>query len=749
MRYILGKGDWQTAAQGESRCFLLTNGLGGFCSQTVIGSNARNDHALLISANVAPSERWIMIHRMDEVLYVDGKAYDLSSQSYVNRTQNTEGYRYLNQFELDGLPKWEFMADGVRVIKRLVLPYGTNSLAVSYEVSACPGQHAHLEVTPVYGIHQKYDRPAVWYPVHCEMMAEMDGYCLKANGESLYLKTDAAKMQDSDADGKGIFVADYYYEQDAADGREGFGSGMKLHRLCSEETADSNQWESSLTVIYGTEPEWMRKVCAKKLSHVMDELCEAELARQTELVRKSGLISPAGQQLALSADAYLTERESTNGMSIMAGFPFFGDWGRDTMIAFYGCTVALDNQEAARSILRTFMQYCRRGIMPNLFPEGNQEPMYNTVDASLLFINAAWEYLNHYEDPELESEILTAAEKIVSWYANGTDYNIHMADDGLLVAGNDLWQLTWMDVRFGDILPTPRHGKPVEINAYWYNAVRVLEELMRRNGAQEAVRVDEAEQEAVCADVAEQEAVCADEAEQEAVRADEAEREEVQTDAAETEAVPALTAGWKEMDCAQKADWLAGLAEKIRSSFLTKFSRPDQTLYDVLPEHEETASKEAKLAKEQVRCNQVFALTVAFPVVEQEQALAILAQIRQKLYTPVGLRSLSPDDPQYHPNYGGSQFCRDMAYHQGTVWGYPLGDYYRACLRFALDKKKEAERIRWQLGGIEAAMEEGCLGHLAEIYEGEMPAASKGCFAQAWSVAQVLRVYQEIEEVLR
>lgn len=711
MKYTLGRGDWQNMSQGESRCFLLTNGLGGYCSQTVIGSNARNDHGLLIAAKTAPSERWTMVSRLDEIIYVDGCAFDLASQSYVTKTQNRQGYRYLSRFQLDGLPEWEYMVQGVQVIKRLVLPYGTNSLAVSYEISSCPGQKAWLELTPVYGLHLKNEHPASAYPMECAAVPEIGGYKICANGEALYLQTDGELVHMGEE-----FIPGCYFEQDAADGREGFGSGMTLHRLRSGET--NGEGRQTLSLLYGTDCGWMeraktetdrrtvqgedRSACLYEYVRLLEQ---QELERQKRIADGSGLICGAGRQLAVSAASFLTERESTQGKSIIAGFPFFGDWGRDTMIAFYGCTAALGDREAARSILGTFMQYCSRGIMPNLFPEGNQEPMYNTADASLLFLNAAWEYLSRYPDPELEREVLKTAEEIFCWYACGTDYNIHMDTDGLMIAGNGLWQLTWMDVRFGDILPTPRHGKPVEINAYWYNAVRILEELMRRG--------------------------------QSGYRPPDAGRW--------TERAPEPADGWGTKSCTEKAEILSRLAEQIKSSFLAKFTRPDGALYDVLPE--EPADEKAMYAKGQIRCNQIFALSLPFSMIGQTQAQAILSQVRRELYTPLGLRSLSPKDPQFHPSYGGSQFERDMAYHQGTVWVYPLGAYYRACLRYAGDRKQEAAKIRRALGAIEAAMAEGCLGQLPEIYDGEFPAASRGCFAQAWSAAELLRVYQETEDL--
>ncbi|MDY3730930.1 MAG: amylo-alpha-1,6-glucosidase [Candidatus Choladocola sp.] len=678
MKYILGRSDWKNLQRGEEHSFLLVNGLGGYCSQTVIGSNARHDHNLLTAALVAPTKRFAMVRRMEEILHVGTNTYRLDSQSYVTSADDALGFRYLDSFFYDGLPCWEYRAEGVRVTKRLTLVYGTNSLVMQYKIQADEGVDAWLEIIPVYGFHSKNDRPLVYDPIVCRKEESL--LKMTSKEAALYLDTDGSiEMMEETA------VQWYRFDQDGPDGRDGWGGGRKLHRIVSAHTTDEQPGNGMpdrsicLNLIYGMEEDRAKQEYeSSDLTAVFSYLWNKEKARQRKIMEKSGRKSETARQLAVSAQAHLTRRDSTDGMSIMAGFPFFGDWGRDTMIAFYGCTLAIGEMEAAKSILKTFMRYCRNGIMPNLFPEGKDEVLYNTVDASLLFINALWDYLQHVTDEErddaFEEEAIKTAESIISWYAKGTDYNIHMEEDGLLAAGSGLWQLTWMDVRFGDILPTPRHGKPVEINAYWYNAVCILRELFKKQGESE------------------------------------------------------------------KAARLDTLSEKIKTSFLAKFTKPDGTLYDVLPEKGEPDD-----ASEQVRCNQIFALTMPFCMIEKTQAKKILAQVRRELYTPVGLRSLSLYDPQFHPHYKGSQFERDMAYHQGTVWAYPLGDYYRACIRFADDTKETAKHVSDQLEQLQAALREGCLGQIAEIYDGECPGESRGCFAQAWSVAELLRACEDAE----
>ena len=351
----------------------------------------------------------------------------------------------------------------------------------------------------------------------------------------------------------------------------------------------------------------------------------------------------------------------------MAGFPYFADWGRDTMISLPGCTLALGEYEACKSILRTFMAYTKEGLMPNLFPEGDALPMYNTVDAALLFLDVVYEYYLETGDLEFVREAFPVMEDIVFWYQKGTDFHIKMDSDGLIMAGGGLEQVTWMDVRIDKELPTPRHGKPVEINAYWYNGLRILEELAPFVGK----------------------------------------------------------------------DGLAygKLAEQVKKSFLEKFWMEEEGyLKDVL---------NGTYEEKQFRCNQVFVLALPFQMMSQKQGQRILQAVKEKLYTTAGLRSLEMEDPAFHPWIGGSQPERDRAYHQGTVWGFPLGAYFRAVLNYF--QKEGKQEVRRGLDRLASWMQEGCLFHLAEIYDGAAPVMSKGCYAQAWSVGEILRVYKEME----
>lgn len=341
------------------------------------------------------------------------------------------------------------------------------------------------------------------------------------------------------------------------------------------------------------------------------------------------------------------------------------------MIALPGICISTGRFESAKSILRTFAFYEKDGLMPNLFPEGENEPLYNTVDAALLFINCVWLYYEKTQDIKFVEEMYPVMQRIISGYERGTNFNIHMEEDGLISAGAGLDQVTWMDVRVGEILPTPRHGKPVEINAYWYNALCIMQKFSEVLKKKEEQKYGE-------------------------------------------------------------------LAQKVKESFAREFWMEEKhCLKDVISETK---------ADTQIRCNQIWAVSMPFTMLDEEKERQIVDTVFERLYTPYGLRTLDPKDEEFHASYGGEMIKRDLAYHQGTVWTFPMGGYYLAYLKVNKDSREAKEIVAKQLEVLESAMREGCIGQLPEIYDGEIPVSSKGCFAQAWSVGEILRVYEKLEE---
>lgn len=693
MRFEFDKRNWTTIAEGEKDCYLLTNGLGGYSSLSLIGAAARGDQALLMSVKKAPNVRMHLVTKIFEKLVIDGQAHILTSQR-MKSGADYEGFRYLEKFVYDDFdtsaPAWTFCVDGVTVTKHLLMTYDENTVAVRYEVDNPAGKSVTLELTPLLRFTSKkedFDASQDLDAYKLESCGEVAGdedarkehmqddvygegmcntnegagrpdkaYCVTGNGSRLYLMANAGLNAQQPC-----LFGEMYFSQDERDGRVAYGNAFSI---CSiKEQIPS---KSDIYVIFGT------KCCEGANARELYRQIERQnKERKEQLLKQANVSSELGQQFVLSADAYVVRRESTNGRSIIAGYPFFEDWGRDTMISLAGATMVTGRFEECKSILRTFAKYVKNGLLPNLFPEGGENPMYNSADAPLLFVNAVYEYMEYSGDTAFRNEILPVLEQIINAYRNGTDFHIKMDSDGLIMAGADLEQLTWMDVRVGDFLPTPRHGKPVEINAYWYSALIIMYELTKDRTYQE-------------------------------------------------------------------------LAAQVKTSFQEKFwNEKEQCLKDVLS---------GKADENQIRCNQIWALTMPFTMLPAEKEILVINKVRNELYTTVGLRTLAKDDPNFHSIYIGPMEERDRAYHQGTVWAFPLGAYYRACIKYAnkCADSDERERIRTELArGFEALagwLREGCVGQIAEIYDGDTPTVSRGCFAQAWSVTELLRAVYDYEK---
>ncbi len=646
MKYVYDKQhDLLSLPQAEETCWLLANGLGGYASTSAAFSVTRNDQGLLIAAKT-PNQRFNLVHRLSEKLSSDGESVFLSSQTFGDGTPPEDGWRRLSSFVWEDGPCWLYQADSVQVTRRCAMEHGKNASAVVYTVENRSEAPCTLRVTPVFQFSQKGDPPQAPFALH------YTGGTIQGAGLTLHVKSSEPLLPLPQT------WENLSYEDDRKDGRRETGLGL----ICAAVELTVPQGESGqLELVFSTEPS------GKGGAEI---LLDAQ-ARQRSLLAQSGFKDPAARELARSADAFIANRPSSGGKTILAGYPFFGDWGRDTMIALPGCVLATKQYETAKSILRTFLAYEQDGLVPNLFPEGQEEPRYNTVDAALLLINCVWLYYQKTDDRDFVREAWPVMVRIIHAYRTGTHHAIGMDTDSLIFAGKGMDQVTWMDVCVDGILPTPRHGKPVEINAYWYNALRILQEL-------------------------------------------------------------ALTLG-------EDGTAYGRLAEQVKTSFTDLFWMEEKGyLKDVVS---------GTGADEQLRCNQIWAVTMPFTMLPPAQEQRVVESVRRHLYTPFGLRTLSPEDPEFHPFYGGSQRERDMAYHQGTVWPYPLGAYYLAWLKTHGSTAEAAAQVREQLGNMEAMLREGCVGQLPEIYDGGNPGPSKGCFAQAWSVGELLRVYEALEQI--
>ena len=645
MKWIYGRQDFKTVERSEETCYLMTNGLGGFSSLTAAGAAARNDHAFFMACVRSPNSRYNIIHRLREQV---GDTV-LSTQEMADGSGEA-GYRYLSSFTWEDTPVWHFQADGVEIRKEAAVEQGENTIALRYEIANRSREARTFLVTPFYQFSPKgEDLDPGREPAFADgkITGEAGTLVFRTNGHDRKISPEKET---------------YYYRYDACDGRRESGSAVALHQMGM--TVPTGE-ERVLEVVWHLETPGETFV----FPGAREVVKRAKQFRQ-ELSRKAGFQDEMADVLVKSAAQFVSERASTEGKTILAGFPFFEDWGRDTMIALPGVCLSTGQYDTAKDILRTFAAYEKDGLMPNLFPEGENEPLYNTVDAALLFINCVWLYYEKTEDGDFVREMYPVMERIIEAYRTGTEYGIHMDGDGLIMAGQGLDQVTWMDVRIGDILPTPRHGKPVEINAYWYNALRIMEHLAPLPGKEPG-----------------------------------------------------------EYD---------GLAEQVKRSFTEKFWMEEKgCLKDLVS---------GTGADGQIRCNQIWAVSFPFTMLDEEKEKRVVETVFEKLWTPCGLRTLERDDPQFHPSYGGEMMERDMAYHQGTVWPFPLGAYYLAYLKVHGYSRAAKEKVKEQMEGLESALREGCAGQLPEIYDGAFPTVSRGCFAQAWSVGELIRVYEKLEK---
>ncbi len=645
MKFIYGKQDFKAVERGREHSYLLTNGLGGFSASSITGSNTRNDHALFMACIKSPCHRYNMVNRLAEQLLIQEKTISLSSQEYINSTKNEDGYRYLSSFSFEDYPRWVYQADGVEIIKEVTMKQGANLVAVRYEINNRTKENISLKVLPHLQFVKKGET------LKSNQKFTFNNKSISSGKHTVFFYTNGAVQETAY-----IFVDGMYYADDACDGRLPYGNAVINHYIIKEVPKKEC---AILEIIYSME----------ETSISASQVFEETTAYRNELVRISGKKHQLARVLVKSANQFLSVRESTKGMTVLAGFPFFGDWGRDTMIAIAGCCICTKQYEAAKSVFRTFAMYCKDGLMPNLFPEEDNKPQYNTVDASLLFFYALYLYYNETGDIELVKEMYHVMEEIIECYKKGTAYGIHMDKDCLICAGEEFDQVTWMDVRIGTILPTPRHGKPVEVNAYWYNALCIMDifrKLLNKQGDYNT------------------------------------------------------------------------LAKKVKKSFREKFWNEEKgCLKDVIS---------GTYADTQIRCNQIWAVSMPFSLLDEEKERQVIDTVFAKLYTPYGLRTLEKSDKQFCGTYSGEQIKRDLAYHQGTVWVFPLGAYYLAYLKNRKYSKEAINKVESDLEMLDSAIRYGCIGQLPEIYDGDNPSVSKGCFAQAWSVGEILRVYHVLEE---
>ena len=622
------------------------NGLGGYASSTVLGLNTRRYHGLLVAALNPPVEREVIVSKLDETLIIKNKAYELSTNQYPGKV-HPEGYKNLVEFKKDLFPEFTYQVCSVKLKKTIACIKGKNCTTVIYETLEAENEF-QLQLSPFVAMRDFHSLRKADANIRSECSFKNGMFELKfdSNPKSLFANIS-----------KGDFVSqqDWYYDFEYL---EELDRGLDFR----EDLFKPGYFKVNLNkgdkvaITFSTDP--ITKECFDLLNN--------EKLRREKLVEKYN-DDEALKSLTLAADQFIVKRKAMN-KTIIAGYHWFSDWGRDTMIALPGLTLCNNRFSDAQSILETFANSMDRGMIPNRFPDRGEAPEYNTVDATLWFFIAVKKYFDTTNDFYFVREtIYPRFKKIIEWHEKGTRHNIHEDYDCLLYAGEPGVQLTWMDAKIGDWVVTPRRGKAVEINALWYNALMIA---------------------AYLADIA------------------------------------------NDKECItlykQKAN-------KIYKSFQATFwNEEGKYLYDYVDGDYKDSS---------FRPNQLYAVSLPHKLLDKEKAKAIVDKVYEKLYTPFGLRSLSPDDKNYKSIYTGDQYSRDAAYHQGIVWSFLLGAFADA-IEYAYPDEKD-RRVKKIIDDFIPHLSVAGVGTISEIFDGDYPHKPKGCISQAWSVAEFLRIYKK------
>ena len=651
----MNKWEFTTQTSPDCREWLESNGLGGYASSTVSGANTRRYHGLLVAATRPPVGRVVLLSKLEESLIVNRKHYDLSTNFYPG-TVYPNGYTHLISFRLDPFPTFTFSAGNILLEKIVFMPYGENTVVVQWKVldfkDVIDG-YVKLEVRPLVAFRDFHALTNANQTANTHVEEGEGGVSLRLYDvwPALHFAHDAISL-----DANGSWYNNFEYP---AEHERGLEFHEDLYNPCRFDFY-LNKKNPTGTVIASTEVHSAREATA---------FCKSEIARRKTVLAKTSIGDASLVQLTLAADQFIVKRGASK--SVIAGYQWFSDWGRDTMISLPGLALSTGRIEDARDILNTFAENLDQGMLPNRFSDYGETPEYNTVDATLWFFHAAHQYLEAGGDRDFVRKVLYPKfQDVVDHHVQGVRHGIRVDTDGLLLAGEPGVQLTWMDAKIGDWVVTPRTGKPVEIQALWYNALRVMEYLAT------------------------------------------------------------------EFNDKKNASRFASMANTTALRFQEKFWNAEQgCLYDVLGEGLYDAS---------IRPNQLFALSLPFPVLNGVHAKNVLQVVERELLTPYGLRTLSPNDKQYKGVYAGGVFERDSAYHQGTVWPWLIGAYIDALLLVEGANKNTVAKAESALQPLAMYSLTASLGQLPEVFSGDFPHVPGGCIAQAWSVAEVLRAILKI-----
>ncbi len=641
-------------AAAVTKEWLETDGLGGYASSTLIGANTRRYHGLLVAALRPPSRRLVLLSKLEETLAVRDMEYDLSTNQYPG-TIHPQGYLNQLSFRLDPFPTsvYEVGPEGrpTRLEKQVIMCRGTQAVLVRYRLLSSPGTVSLIA------------RPLLAYRDYHHLTRENPDFNPAAEvtgARDTVMMTPYEGLPTLHLHLKGAYFeswGDWYHNFEYL---EELARGLDYHEDLYSPGFFTRTLDPGETCYFLASLEPPAK-------HDPALMVEGERRRRTFALRGWEHAREDLATLVRATDAFLVGRrpgrteQPSDG--VLAGYHWFEEWGRDTMIALPGLTLVTRRFEVAKAVFRSYCSLVSQGMIPNRIPDVGAAPDYNTADATLWMFWAIHKYLDYTGHRDfVQSELLPVLQDIIAWHVRGTRYEIRVDDDGLLRAGTPGTQLTWMDAKVGDVVMTPRQGKAVEINALWHHALRFVEEL--------------------------------------------------------------------------GAEHDGPSAEDVARRFRARFWNADLGYLNDVVDGEVQADHS-------LRPNQIIAVSLPYPLLEPEQARAVVEVVQRDLLTPYGLRTLSPHDPRYQGRYEGDQFTRDAAYHQGTVWPWLLGPFITAYLRVSPDRAAAQQTARRWLDPFYRHLRDAGLGHLSEIFDGDPPHRPRGCIAQAWSLAELLRAATE------
>ncbi len=648
MEITFNKEVTQHFEKASTKEWLETNGLGGWASSTICGTNTRNYHGMFVIATKPPVGRIVALSKLEETIVVGTNRFELQANQFPGSICDS-GLKNFTKFTQGLFPVFHYTIGEIEIEKTIAAIHGKDIIVVSYEVKKAPAAFT-MELKPFVAGRDYHSLSKANDFIDREVVFGEDVLTLKTYDA---VPPICIQVKGSSFRYHANWFLNFEYKEEQARGLS-FSEDLFSHGNFSI----SLKQGSKLGVVIST---------AEFSSLEAETLLAGEKKRREELIEQLPVQNNLTKTLALAADQFVVKR-GEDLKTIIAGYHWFSDWGRDTMIALPGICLVNKKYDDAKRILRAFSQHINQGLIPNRFPDSGETPEYNTVDATLWYFVAIKKYLEYTGDKEFViTELYSHLKDIITWHERGTHYDIHVEPDGLLFAGEYGVQLTWMDAKIGNWVVTPRMGKAVEINALWYNALMILSDIAALKG-----------------------------------------------------------------DTTEKTDYLKK-AENVKKAFKEAFVIKDKGyLYDFINIHEKN---------DDIRPNQIFALSLPYELLDKATSLSVLKTVEEHLLTPYGLRSLSPEHYRYEGHYGGNQWSRDGAYHQGTVWSWLLGPYITAKIRLEGDAgRMVVERL---LNNFQHHFSDAGIGTISEIFDGDAPHLPKGCISQAWSVAEILRAYSE------